>query len=79
MGNAKWQGCGECDEVFSCNDGKDRCIRLPKEGPISIGEYTLSPGMAKGRVWIEHKSGEGGDFDPEKLEVVIKKFYTENF
>lgn len=26
-----WAGCGECDSVFRCHDGKARCIRLPRE------------------------------------------------
>jgi hypothetical protein len=26
-----WTGCGECDSIFGCHDGKARCIRLPVE------------------------------------------------
>jgi len=24
-----WTGCGECDHSFPCNEGQQRCIRLP--------------------------------------------------
>jgi len=26
-----WVGCGECDVLFPCNNGGERCIRLPRQ------------------------------------------------
>lgn len=50
---------------------------------MRIGEYTLHPCMnyPNGRksVWIEQADGEGGQFDAEKLEKLIRKFYDANF
>lgn len=46
---------------------------------VSVGEFHLSTGVTEGRVWISHESGEGSDFDIEKLEAVIREFYDENF
>ena len=34
---------------------------------------------SKGKVWIGREGGEGGDFEPNALFKVIKKFYEDNF
>lgn len=31
-----WIGCGECDCVFDCYDGKAKCIRLPYKPPTTL-------------------------------------------
>ena len=48
---------------------------------IVIGDYEISSMISakEGRVWIEHKSGEGGEFSLEAFEKVIEKFYNDNF
>lgn len=49
---------------------------------IRVGELFIAPGFVpnSGKVWIgEVESGEGGEFDAEKLEPVLRKFYEENF
>lgn len=46
---------------------------------LQVGTFTLRPGVEPGRIWIECESGEGGDFDPAKLEKVIAAFYKEHF
>lgn len=54
--------------------------RLREPAPeFTVGKYTLRPGMQSGRVYIEHETGEGGDFDPVKLEAVIAEFYGKYF
>lgn len=32
---ATWVGCGECADVFSCYNGKDKCIRTPLPIPVN--------------------------------------------
>jgi len=32
-----------------------------------------------GKFWITHNSGEAGEFDIDKFEDVIQKFYEDNF
>ena len=46
---------------------------------VTVGPYTIKRGMMPGNVWIEHESGEGGDFDAEALAAVIGEFYAANF
>lgn len=46
---------------------------------IQVGDFSISPGIEKGRVWIERSSGEGGDFRIETFEAVVRKFYNDNF
>lgn len=46
--------------------------------------YSIEPGWTPGRVWVYHKSGEGAEFDFDKVETAIKaerlhEFYGENF
>jgi hypothetical protein len=31
--NISWSGCGECDCNFPCNNGEERCVRLPPKTP----------------------------------------------
>lgn len=51
---------------------------LEREG-IVIGRYTIKRGVEPGKVWIEHESGEGGDFPEESLEALLHEFYCDNF
>lgn len=30
LGDIPWIGCGECDVIFGCHNGKEPCIRLPR-------------------------------------------------
>lgn len=61
---------------------------------IKIGRYTLTnfnekdypfnggyPDQAntRNKIWVETDSGEGGEFDLDMLEEVIKAFYNKNF
>lgn len=46
--------------------------------------YSIGPGWSKGKLWIEHESGEGGDFTESKVRAAIAEnrlhaYYTENF
>jgi len=45
---------------------------------ITLGDFTILR-MGDGKIWIRHESGEGGQFDEEKVAEVIAKFYKENF
>lgn len=49
------------------------------DGEFTVGDYTLREGMERGKVWIEHESGEGGDFTAAKVEEAIAAFYKEHF
>lgn len=51
------------------------------EGEIKIGDYTLCEGHEEnaGKIWIEHKSGEGGDFSENNLSILLDDFYKRNF
>ncbi len=46
---------------------------------VKVGKYTFSPGVEKGKVWIQCDDGEGGDFSEEKLEKLLDTFYTKEF
>lgn len=54
------------------------------EAPVvKIGKYTISNNTVDGKdrtdVWIEEADVDGGQFRQSDLEVVIKKFYDDNF
>ena len=45
---------------------------------VQIGEFSISrQGTAK--IWIEHTSGEGGEFREDDLENLIRNFYEKFF
>lgn len=46
---------------------------------LTIGRYTLKPGIEPGKIWIETDEGEGGDFPIEQVEALLAKFYEEHF
>ena len=49
---------------------------------ITIGEYTLDKRnlhSGSNKLWIEHESGEGGEFNESDLTKVIGEFYAKNF
>jgi hypothetical protein len=47
---------------------------------FQIGECFVGPGRAgNDRVWISHSSGDGGDFDRQKFEKYVEKFFIDNF
>jgi len=61
---------------------KDKKVGMYGETPqIIIGRLTISEmNIPAGEsVWIEHESGEGGEFRKDLLEPVLQKFYDENF
>lgn len=41
--------------------------------------FTIKKGITEGRVWIERKSGEGGDFDSAEFYDLVEKLYNERF
>ena len=49
---------------------------------IIIGEFTISESSTSkdnSKIWIEHQSGEGGDFSKKDFEKVLETFYNINF
>ena len=52
--------------------------RVP-QNTFSIGEFDLRLDPERGKVWIIHANGEGGEFDLQKFEAAVRKFYEENF
>ena len=50
-----------------------------EERHFSIGEYTISEGVAWHEVRIQRCGGEGGIFSAKKLESAIATFYNEHF
>lgn len=42
-------------------------------------KYIISKSPRKGKIWIETKDSEGGDFDIELFFDVVDDFYKENF
>ena len=38
-----WTGCGECDSIFGCHDGKARCIRLHVEQQAEPVAWVFAP------------------------------------
>ena len=73
------------DPDSRCQHGEDmNCPELDQDRingneTYTIGNYTLSPGVERGCIWIEHASGEGGDFRAKLLEKAIADFYKEHF
>lgn len=67
------EAAGRCDEIPSPVRGK-----LSAE-QFRIGAYTIKPGVDAGNVFIEHESGEGGDFPVCEVEAAIAAFYAERF
>lgn len=49
-----------------------------KPGTLKIGEFTLCQ-QSEGKIWIQHDSGEGGEFSEAPLAEYLKKYYEENF
>ena len=46
--------------------------------------YVVGPGYSEGKLWLEHESGEGGDFDADGVRTAIAMncldaFYARNF
>ena len=49
---------------------------------IRIGDLFISPSRVpnNGKIWIgDVNTGEGGEFDAEKLAPMLLKFYQDNF
>ncbi len=50
---------------------------------IIIGDFSIEPNHANGKVWITRIAGEargeGGEFDLEALHKAVAAFYNENF
>ena len=49
-----------------------------RKGPLRIGDFSLHA-MKDGKIWIEHKSGEGMATPSVDLAKVIQEYYKENF
>lgn len=45
---------------------------------IQIGHYEIRK-LSDGSFFIEHDSGEGGQFSADSLEAAITQFYADNF
>lgn len=45
---------------------------------VQVGAFNIRY-QRPGKVWIERESGEGGEFDTEKFEAVVRAFYGEHF
>ncbi len=47
---------------------------------VIIGEFAISRSLfSEGKIWIEHSSGEAGEFDKKLFEKTIQKFYDKHF
>ena len=49
---------------------------------VTIGKFTISrqdPDGEDRSVWIQHESGEGGEFQDSAFEKAIEEFYKANF
>jgi len=47
---------------------------------ITIGEYKISHSeINEDKIWIEHSSGEGGEFSKEDFEALVKEFTMKIF
>lgn len=46
---------------------------------FAIGDYTLYPAINEGKIWIQHISGEGGEFPEEDFVKAIEDFYAKHF
>src|SRR5688500_17013866 len=57
----------------------ERFARSETAPMFTVGAYTLCEGRQQGKVWIEHETGEGGDFTASKVEAAIAAFYKEHF
>lgn len=44
-----------------------------------FGDYSFYPIQKDGKIWIQHISGEGGEFSEDDLIKVIEDFYKTNF
>lgn len=50
-----------------------------KPDAVRIGVLTVSKGTVAGKIWIQHHSGEGGDFSEQNLSKLILRFFRRNF
>lgn len=48
---------------------------------LKVGEFYLFPGREDpvNKIWIQHESGEGGDFNTADFEKEVSEFYKNNF
>ena len=51
---------------------------IPGPAQFGIGDFTISH-LTNGKLWINYKTGEGGEFSAAELEAVIYIFFWENF
>jgi hypothetical protein len=49
-----------------------------KPGTVRIGDFVLCK-QSEGKIWIQHDSGEGGEFSEDSLHASLKKHYDEHF
>jgi len=45
---------------------------------VQVGEFNIRR-QRPGKVWIEHDTGEGAEFDVALFEAVVRDFYSRNF
>lgn len=58
----------------------ESALKQEKQPSITIGEYTISMSIHnKENIWIEHESGEGGEFSLKLFHQNITEFYIRNF
>lgn len=51
---------------------------LPKGGVLKLIRYSLWKDQL-GRVWIEHDSGEGSQFETKDIDKLIHNYYRKHF
>lgn len=55
---------------------------MQKKKEVTIGEYTIRTGTrydGKPMVWVEHSTGEGAEFDYNKVARIIDRLYKKHF
>ncbi len=56
-----------------------------KQIPVSKDpRFHIAPGVQKGKLWISHECGEGGDFPAKQVRKAVKEnrlqaYFSENF
>ena len=51
---------------------------IPQRPPIVVGSFILSQ-QPNGKIWIQHRDGEGMMTAADKLEKALSKFWGEEF
>lgn len=82
--------CG-CTDSRACPGGCHWVIRHPAtptgicstcffSGPVRIGDFVVSKlEMPAGKVWLQHRDGEGMETDEAKLAVALRRYFHREF